>query len=125
MKFKILGKKGPETVDLNRRKAIRERCMNCSDWSSKEVRNCEFIDCDLYPYRIGKGSQDAKARAMAIRKYCLWCVNDQPREVTLCPSQDCSLWPFRKWALEKPVIIKSLPEKDDIETFSGAKIKSA
>ena len=55
----------------NRRKSIRKKCLDCSGFSPKEVTNCSFKDCALYPYRSGKGKQNPKARAKAIRKYCL------------------------------------------------------
>ena len=73
MKLKIQAPDGYKIVNLNRRKEIRERCFNCSGWSYKEVENCIFQDCSLFPFRLGKGKQDAKARAKAIRDYCLWC----------------------------------------------------
>ena len=89
MKVQIYKKGGFDLVtkDLNRRKAVRERCMNCSAWSPKEVENCEFGSypkdtkyyCHLYPYRSGQGKQDAKQRAIDIRKYCLWCCADQTK----------------------------------------------
>jgi hypothetical protein len=77
----ILGKHGLKTIELNRRKAIREKCLNCSAWSPKEVKNCGFDSypkdtklqtklqtkhCHLYPYRSGKGKQDVKQRAIDI-----------------------------------------------------------
>ena len=35
-------------------KAIRHRCLDCSVYSPKEVRNCKHLDCSIYPYRLGK-----------------------------------------------------------------------
>jgi len=35
-------------------KAIRKKCLDCSGYSKKEVRECPIIDCPLYPYRMGK-----------------------------------------------------------------------
>lgn len=35
-------------------KAIRQRCLDCSGGSNKEVRLCSCKDCALYPYRMGK-----------------------------------------------------------------------
>jgi len=73
MKIQIYAKGGFKliTKDLNRRKAMRERCMNCSAWVTKDVAECFADDCPLYPYRSGKGKQNAKARSKAIREYCL------------------------------------------------------
>lgn len=35
-------------------KAIRARCLDCSGFHPKEVRNCGHVDCPLYLYRFGK-----------------------------------------------------------------------
>jgi hypothetical protein len=105
----ILGKDGLKIVSLNRRKAIRERCLNCSAWSPKEVKNCKFASypkdtegyCRLLPYRSGKGKQDAKQRAIDIRKYCLWCCAGQRNEVRLCVTKDCPLFPYRQTKIDR------------------------
>lgn len=115
MNVVILGKKGLKKVGINRRKAIRERCLNCTGWSYKEVTSCECADCLLYPFRSGQGKQNAKARSKAIRRFCLWCMNGQHGEVSRCPSKDCSLFPYRKTRTDKSTEIKSLPEKGYIE----------
>ena len=96
MKVKIQSRDGHKIVNLNRRKAIRERCLNCSGWLAKEVTKCKFSDCQLYPFRTGQGRQDPKARNIAIRQYCLWCMNGRRTEVAKCPSFDCSLFPYRR-----------------------------
>ncbi len=114
----VLRKNGIEIINLNRRRAIRERCLNCSAWSSKEVTLCEFITCSLYSSRTGKGNQNPKERAKAIRKYCLWCTNDQHSEVLNCPSVDCPLFPYRKTRTERPHKINSMPVKGHIEGSS-------
>jgi len=36
-------------------KAIRQKCLDCSCGSDKEVRLCTVYDCPLYPYRMGRG----------------------------------------------------------------------
>ena len=115
MRVQIQAKNGTKEIDINRRKAIRERCLNCSAWSYEEVRNCEFTDCSLYPFRSGKGRQNAKVRAKAIRQYCLWCAVGQRKEVTLCPCTDCPLFPYRQHKVDRTVEIKSLPKKGHIE----------
>ena len=129
MLAKIQRKNRQKIVDLNRNKAIRERCLNCSAWMPKEVRNCEFPDCSLYPFRSGKGKQDPKLRAKAIRDFCLWCTCDQPGEVTKCPAKNngqkttgvnawesttCSLFPYRKWRIDISPKIDSVKEKHRI-----------
>lgn len=111
MRFIALGKNGQEIMTLNRRKAIRERCLNCVGWIPSEVRNCDFTWCALHPYRMGIGKQDATGRVAAIRKYCLQCCNDQPVEVRLCPCRDCSLYPYRKRRVDRSVEIKSEAKK--------------
>jgi hypothetical protein len=95
MKAEILGKSGLHAVDLNRRRAIRERCLNCTCWMPKEVKHCPFPDCPLFLFRSGEGKQNAKERGKAIKAYCLWCQNGQPYEVRMCPSVHCPLHGFR------------------------------
>ena len=34
-------------------KAIRQKCLDCSGGSVKEVRECPIVECDLYMYRFG------------------------------------------------------------------------
>lgn len=123
MKVTILGKNGLKVVDLNRRKTIRERCLICSAWSYKEVANCEFADCHLYPFRSGQGKQNAKARAKAIREYCLWCMDGQLGEVLKCTSPDCPLFPYRKTQIDRSTEIKSLLKTRHIEPFNREKIE--
>jgi hypothetical protein len=110
MKVKIQSKDGYKIVDLNRRKAIRERCLNCSAWIPKEVSNCEFVDCPLYPFRSGKGKQNPRMRKKAIRSYCLWCMCGQRSEVSKCVSPDCPLFPYRMNGIDRSAKIESLPK---------------
>ncbi len=112
---------GLKAVDLNRRKAIHERCLNCSAWYPSEVTNCTFTDCPLYPFRTGVGRQNSKVRAKAIRKYCLWCCNGSLYEVRKCVSRDCPLFPFRKSGVDRSVELPSLPKKEHIEPISETK----
>ncbi len=114
MRVKILRKHGHEVVDLNRRKAIRERCMNCSGWHSNDVRDCEFEDCLLHSFRTGRGKQNAAARSKMIRKYCLWCCNDQLMLVSKCPSTNCPLFPYRKTVTDNSVNVGAMPTKGHI-----------
>ena len=44
-------------------RAIRAKCIDCSDGSMKEVRECVMLDCPLYPYRLGK-SPNRKPRIL-------------------------------------------------------------
>jgi hypothetical protein len=125
MKFSIMSRDSLRLVDLNRRKAIRERCLNCSCWIPSEVTKCIFTDCPLFPFRTGKGKQDPKARVKAIRKYCLWCMAGQSSEVAKCVSRDCPLFAFRMSDIDRSVEIASVPEKDHIGTIFETNIGKA
>jgi len=35
-------------------KAIRAKCLDCSNQQNDEVRECVIKDCPLYHYRMGK-----------------------------------------------------------------------
>ena len=124
MKLAIQHKQGSKIVNLNRRKAIRERCLNCSAWFSREVANCSFTECTLFPFRSGQGKQNAKLRSKAIRNYCLWCMAGNKAEVSKCTSPDCSLFPYRKSTIDRSAEIKSIPEKGHIRPVSGNKIEN-
>jgi hypothetical protein len=104
-------KKAPR-AKLSRRKAIRELCLDCSAWSTKEVSQCAMTKCPLYPYRMGKGKQSPTARNKAIRAYCLFCCMNQPKEVRLCPYAGCPLFPFRMGGSSSQDA--SLSQKNDI-----------
>jgi hypothetical protein len=45
---------GTKTKKLTGMSAIREKCLECSCWSQKEVRECPNTDCALFPFRFGK-----------------------------------------------------------------------
>jgi hypothetical protein len=124
MLIQIQYKDGPKIVNLNRRKAIRERCMNCTGWSYKQVTDCTFDDCPLHPFRSGKGKQNPKKRNIAIRKYCLWCMCGQSSEVSKCTSTDCPLFPYRKTTTDRSVEIPSSSIKRHIRPISGGKIEN-
>ena len=48
-------------------KSIREKCLDCSCGSPKEVRLCPVIKCALYPYRFGR--RPTKAILDTIKDY--------------------------------------------------------
>ena len=102
--------------NLNRRKAIHEKCLNCTGWIPSEVKNCSHKDCLLYSFRAGKGSQNTTARKKSIRNYCLDCMNEQVGEVSKCPSSNCPLFAYRKGDLEKrikaPYLLKKSSSRD-------------
>lgn len=87
--------KGNKIMKWNRRKAIKEQCLDCAGFSHSQVRKCTFENCPLYPFRTGKGKQNAVERDRAIKKYCLECMNGNKKEVSLCPSTDCHLYFYR------------------------------
>ena len=39
-------------------KAIRLKCLECSGGQVKEVRECNLVECPLFPYRMGKRPKD-------------------------------------------------------------------
>lgn len=79
---------------LNRRSAIRQYCLECSE-DAKDVRHCPVLGCSLFPYRSGRGKQDPKERDTAIKLECMSCMNYQPKEITFCENASCPLWEFR------------------------------
>ena len=125
MRVSIFRKHGHEVIDLNRRRAIRERCMNCLGWNHGRVRGCDFENCELYPYRSGQGKQDAKKRSMAIRRYCLWCCANQPNEVRHCSARDCPLFAYRQSATDKSVKVGVRPKKGHIGASQRDKNQNA
>jgi hypothetical protein len=101
MKTTIQAKDGLKTLNLNRRRAIREKCLNCSCWNFKEVATCKFRDCALHPYREGTGKQNPNDRDRAIKGYCFWCMAGQRAEIAKCVSVHCALFRFRRGKAEK------------------------
>ena len=121
MKVKIMSKVGFKIVDLNRRKAIHERCLNCSAWIPSEVSGCSFHACPLFWFRTGKEKQNPRERKEVIRKYCLWCMAGQSSAVSKCASTICSLYPYRRNQMDRSVEIVSKAEKVHIETIAETK----
>ena len=111
MKTKIQSKNGHKIININRRKAVHEKCLNCSGWSYKNVELCLLTNCQLYSFRSGKGKQDPKFRSKAIRQYCLWCCAQNQAEVRKCTAQCCPLHVYRKGRLEINLEILFLSEK--------------
>lgn len=44
-------------------KAIRSKCIDCSAGSVKEVEMCEFTNCPLWRYRLGKGGGKPRGKS--------------------------------------------------------------
>lgn len=43
---------------INRSKAIRLKCIDCSGGNLAEVRKCPVTNCSLWRYRMGKEEND-------------------------------------------------------------------
>jgi hypothetical protein len=99
IKAKIQCKSGHKVVELNRRQAIRERCLNCSAWSYVEVERCSHADCTLHPFRSGTGKQNARQRAKTIRAHCAWCMATE--QASRCVVMACPLFCYRKSTVER------------------------
>jgi hypothetical protein len=122
MEAKIISKNGGhDTINLNRRKAIRQRCLNCRCWEVQSVNNCEHNDCDLYPFRTGRGKQNAKDRTKAIMNYCRWCTNGH---ISQCGDSHCTLYLFRKSKLDSSIISTSFLQNGNIESHLNDKKES-
>jgi len=117
MNIVVAGKNGPKIIHLNRRRAIREKCLNCSGWDHKELTHCSHTDCKLHPFRTGNGVQNSADRIKAIRHYCLFCMNGQVGEVSKCPSIHCPLYIYRKGGVDK-VTIGNNRKKNLFRNFS-------
>ena len=95
---------GFRIVDLNRRKAIAERCFNCGGFSYVARKNCEFSECQLWSYRMGLGKCNPEERNRAIRAYCRdYCSEGGEYHVRLCPSPDCPLHAYRLTTIDRSI----------------------
>lgn len=57
---------------MSKAKAIKNKCLNCSSGSPKEVTLCHIAYCNLWPYRFGYSIKDKryqKRMETARRKY--------------------------------------------------------
>ena len=43
-----------KTKNLTGMSAIRAKCMECSGFSTVEIKECSMRECALYPFRFGK-----------------------------------------------------------------------
>ena len=94
-----------EAVNINRRKAIKLKCLDCSGGYHAEVKNCPLTDCPLYEFRTGEGKQDADKRNKAIRSKCMECTCGQRNEIRECVNVWCALWPYRMANVDKSIAI--------------------
>ena len=58
----IRTKNGHRVVELNRRQAIRERCLNCSAWSYAEVGRCIHADAPFHSLQERSGQAECQTR---------------------------------------------------------------
>ena len=42
------------TEEITPIRAIRAKCLDCSNWSVKEARECPVKTCPIWPYRMGR-----------------------------------------------------------------------
>lgn len=100
--------------------SIRRRCLDCRGGSRKDVRECQFTNCPLHPYRLGrrppKGTA-ARTPLRSIRAFCLSCMNGQPGEIRRCDQKSCPFWPFRMG--KRPKL--PLPGQNEIFAEMGSK----
>jgi len=119
-----LHKPSKKSSKLNRRKAIRQRCLDCSGFSPKDVRECVrerlLNDCSLHEFRMGAGKQDPRKRDIAIRQYCLDCMCGSRHEVQVCPSITCPLYCFRNSSAPR----QKSNERSNTAMPTGKKAKS-
>ena len=106
MKVKIRTRDGAEIKNINRRKAIRWKCLDCNAWYYTETENCSITECKLYKFRTGKGKQDSSERTRAIRDYCLECMGGSNQEVGKCKSPLCPLFAYRQSKTDRSIEIK-------------------
>jgi len=74
---------------------IRKMCLMCKE-TRIEIKNCEFTDCPLYSFRMGKG----RVKMRDIRKYCLNCMCNNSDSIKTCPNNGkesslCALYLYR------------------------------
>jgi hypothetical protein len=50
----IVGKENGMAEITNPVKAIRAKCLECSNGATAEVKECPVVKCPLHPFRMGK-----------------------------------------------------------------------
>lgn len=86
---------------MSRASGIRQKCLDCSGGNRADVANCTVIKCALYPYRMGKNPNTAKARSQAIKAECIWCCVNQWKLIKECGVETCGIYPYRPFQKRK------------------------
>jgi len=88
--------KKPEQVKkLTPLKAIRARCLFCSNNQFLEIKNCLIPDCPFYPFRFGKGSRRKGSILKIIREYCFGCGEGTKKDIRDCDVENCPVYLYR------------------------------
>ena len=77
-------------------KRIRKYCLEfCMNNQANEVKLCTSPECSLYPYRLGRKSEDTKlSRIKSIRARCKDCEPENYPKY--CDETECHLYPYRE-----------------------------
>ena len=115
---RIRTKNGVQEVHINRRRACRFMCLECTGWEYNETSQCngKMMDgsiCALFPYKDMSSKQNARGRSKAIRNFCLECMCGNVMDIVKCTSMLCPLYPYRNTKTDKTALtFKDLPKKD-------------
>ena len=53
---------------LTRKRAMREKCLECCCGSKHEVKHCPITGCALWPYRLGSGITQSEDGGTKVRQ---------------------------------------------------------
>ena len=91
--------KGIQELRITKSKAVKLRCLDCSAFDRKAVRECSNEKCILFVMRLrGKleGEKAGLRRARAIKHFCrIHCMNDYRDLVKECSDINCSFHQYR------------------------------
>lgn len=90
--------KGIVEIKVSRPKSVKLRCLECSGFIKKQVKECSATDCPLYEMRLtGKldGEKAGSRRSKAIKAFCVHCFNGQKGLVKTCTDENCSFYQYR------------------------------
>ena len=65
----FINKNGMKTKKLTGMSAIREKCLECSGWSNKEVSGCPASDCALHHFRFGRYPKKESAGGRFLKEF--------------------------------------------------------